>query len=73
MLNGGDLGPFPLLEELHPGGVVQRGRRVGAEEGGETLSVRQSRRAGAVRQLREGDTKHQVIARAILITVTAAK
>lgn len=49
LLDGGDLGPLPLLEELHAGGVVQRGGRVRAEERGEALAVGQSRRAGAVR------------------------
>lgn len=51
LLDGGDAGPFPLLEELHPGGVVQGGRRVRAEEGGEALAVGQRRGAGAVGQL----------------------
>lgn len=51
LLDGGDASPFPLLEELHPGGVVQGGRRVGAEEGGESLAVGQRGGAGAVGQL----------------------
>lgn len=51
LLDGGDLCPLPLLEELHACGVVQRGRRVRAEKRGEALAVGQSRRAGAVRQL----------------------
>lgn len=51
LLNSGDLGPLPLLKELHPSGVVQRCRRVRAEEGGEPLAVGQSRRAGAIGQL----------------------
>lgn len=53
LLNGGDLGPLPLLKELHPGGVVQRCGRMRAEEGGKALAVGQSRRAGAVGQLRQ--------------------
>lgn len=53
LLDGGDLGPLPLLEELHTCGVVQRGGRVCAEEGGEALTVGQSRRAGAVRELKQ--------------------
>ena len=48
LLDGGDLGPLPLLEELHAGGVVQRGRGVGAEEGGEALTVGERRGAGAI-------------------------
>ena len=51
LLDGGDAGPLPLLEELHPGGVVKGGRRVRAEEGGEALAVGQGRRAGAIGQL----------------------
>lgn len=51
LLDGGDAGPFPLLEELHPGGVVQGGRWVRAEEGGEALAVGQRRGAGAIGQL----------------------
>lgn len=39
LLDGGDASPLPLLEKLHPGGVVEGGRRVRAEEGGETLTV----------------------------------
>lgn len=39
LLDGGDLGPLPLLEELHTCGVVQRGRRVRTEERGEALTV----------------------------------
>lgn len=41
LLDGGDARPLPLLEELHPGGVVERGRRVRPEEGGEALTVGQ--------------------------------
>lgn len=55
LLDGGDLGPLPLLEELHARGVVQRGRRVRAEERGEPPPVGQSRRAGAVRELRHNN------------------
>lgn len=57
LLNGGDAGPLPLLEELHPGGVVQGGRRVRSEEGGESLAVGQRRGAGAVGQLRGKHTR----------------
>lgn len=64
LLDGGDLGPLPLLEELYARGVVQRGRRVRAEEGGEALTVGQSRRAGAVRELKqesgEGEKKEKI-------------
>lgn len=55
LLDSGDAGPLPLLEELHPGGVVQGGRWVRPEEGGEALAVGQSRGAGAVGQLRKED------------------
>lgn len=58
LLDGGDAGPLPLLEELHSGGVVKGGRGVRAEEGGEALAVGQRRRAGAVGQLR--DTRQKV-------------
>lgn len=51
LLDGGDLGPAPLLEELDAGGVVEGGRGVGAEEGGEALAVGQGGGAGAVREL----------------------
>lgn len=51
LLDGGDAGPLPLLEELYPGGVVKGGRRVRAEEGGEALAVGQGRWAGAIGQL----------------------
>lgn len=39
LLNGGDLGPAPLFEELHTGRVVERGRGMCAKEGGETLAI----------------------------------
>lgn len=55
LLDGGDAGPLPLLEELHPSGVMQGGRRVRPKEGGEALAVGQSRGAGAVGQLRKTD------------------
>lgn len=57
LLNGGDLGPFPLLEELHSSGVVQCGRWMSTEEGGETLAVGQRWRTGAIRQLRHRETE----------------
>lgn len=60
LLDGGDAGPLPLLEELHAGGVVERGRRVRAEEGGEALTVGQSWRAGAVGQLQKWSEKKKV-------------
>lgn len=43
LLDRGYLAPLPLLEELDTGGVVQRGRGVCAEEGGESLAVGESR------------------------------
>lgn len=66
LLDGGDAGPLPLLEELHSSGIVQGGRRMSAEEGGKTLAVGQSRRAGAVRQLRQGDKSNHVRATAMM-------
>lgn len=48
LLDGGDARPLPLLEELHPGGVVQGGGGVRSEEGGEALAVGQGGRAGAI-------------------------
>lgn len=51
LLDGGDLGPAPLLEELDTRGVVQSGRRVCPEKRREALPVGQRRRAGAVREL----------------------
>lgn len=51
LLDGGNAGPLPLLEELHPGGVVKGGRRVRAEEGGKALAIWQGWRAGAIGQL----------------------
>lgn len=57
LLDGGDASPLPLLEELHPGGVVKGGRRVCAEEGGEALAVGQGRRTGAIGQL--GNTRQK--------------
>ena len=41
LLDGGDLLPAPLLEEFHPGGIVECGRRVSSEERRKALSVRQ--------------------------------
>ena len=56
LLDGGDFGPLPLLEELHTRGVVQRGRRVGAEEGGEALAVGERGGAGAVGELKQEES-----------------
>lgn len=57
MLNGGNLGPFPLLEELNSGGVVQCCGWMSPEECREALAVGQRRRAGAIGQLRQ-EQKH---------------
>lgn len=43
LLDGGDLPPAPLLKELHPGGIVECGRRMSSKERRETLPVGQGR------------------------------
>lgn len=60
LLNGGDTSPLPLLEELHPGGVVKGGWRVRAEECRETLAVGQGWWAGTIGELWK-QKKHKTV------------
>lgn len=53
LLDGGDLGPAPLLEELYASGIMQRGGGVCSEECGKALTVGERWRAGAVGQLEQ--------------------
>ena len=48
LLDDGDAGPLEPVEDLHPGGVVDRGRGVSSEECGEPLPVREGRTGGSV-------------------------
>lgn len=59
MLDGGDLGPAPLLEELYAGWVMQRGGGVRSEECGKALSIGERWRTGAVGQLEEVFREHE--------------